>query len=91
VKVSGTDFADLRRADVSVAFADSPDRPVVTVASFLVRQPEPRVPPIIGGWEAITPEAQAGAAAQNPPPGQNPPPIQNPPPVQSPPTQPVNK
>jgi general secretion pathway protein I len=88
VKVSATDVADLRRADVSVAFADNPDRPVVSVASFLVRQPQPVAPPITNGWEPITPEDEAKAPAPTPTPTPTPTPVPTPPPStkQAPPT-----
>ena len=71
IDVSGTELANLHRADVSVAFADEPDRPIVTVASFLLQQAQPRLPPATGGWEPIDLSNQA-APGQNPP-GQNPP------------------
>jgi general secretion pathway protein I len=88
VKVSATEVADIRRADVSVGFAENPDRPLVTVAGFLVSPVQPRVPPITSGWEPITAEDAATPPGQNPPPPPNPPSVPGPPPIQTPPTQP---
>lgn len=49
IKVSTTDTDDLRRADVSVGFADAPDRPVATVTGFLAaRRTAPG--PATSGW-----------------------------------------
>lgn len=63
VKVSATDTDDLRRADVSVAYADSPDRPLATVTGFLAERRA-----ITGlnqsGWSVIDPNAGAPGEAQ---------------------------
>lgn len=67
---ANADSPFIHRADVSVAFADNPDRPVVTVAGFLLQPPQSAPPPVVGGWEPIdlTNQAQPGqnAPAQNP-------------------------
>lgn len=55
VRISETASDALRRADITVAFQDAPDRPLATAAGFLAR-PQPRGAPAAGsGWPPITP------------------------------------
>jgi general secretion pathway protein I len=56
IKVSATDTDDLRRADVSVAFADSPARPLAKVTGFLAERRAVAPPP--GGWPVVTPDGE---------------------------------
>jgi general secretion pathway protein I len=55
VRISETEGDYLRRADVSVARADAPDRPVVTVVGFIARP----TPPAAGGsWPRLDQDGQ---------------------------------
>jgi general secretion pathway protein I len=56
IKVSATDGAKLRRADVTVSFADKADRPLITVTGFLAERP-PALKSSDAGWPVITPGA----------------------------------
>lgn len=65
VKVStpSSQLPNLKRVDVTVAFADKPDRPVATVVGFLLRRPDAKAPAATGGWEPISADAQTGQVA----------------------------
>jgi general secretion pathway protein I len=63
IKVSATDTDDLRRADVSVAFAESPDQPLITVTGFLAEQRAQVLP--TRRWPVVTPDGEVvGDAGQ---------------------------
>jgi general secretion pathway protein I len=65
IKVSATESPDLRRADVSVSFADHPERPVASVTGFLGR-PQSAAPAQASGW----PMLKAGETLPGDAPGQ---------------------
>jgi general secretion pathway protein I len=81
IKISETEGDYLRRADVTVSYADRKERPVATVTGFIGR------PVIITGNLPGWPEfdengelPQLGGASELPNPATNPPPVENPPP-----------
>lgn len=61
VRISETEGNYLRRADVSVARADAPDRPVVTVVGFIA-QPAPTVT-TGSGWPLLGPDGEVVGGA----------------------------
>lgn len=56
IKISATDGAKLRRADVTVSFAEKPDRPLITVTGFLAER-KPALASSGAGWPVVTPGA----------------------------------
>jgi general secretion pathway protein I len=56
IRISATEGSELRRADVSVAFADEPDRPVATATGFLAERAQAFG---VGGtgWPVVAPGA----------------------------------
>jgi general secretion pathway protein I len=56
VKVSQTPVEALRRVDVSVGFADTPDNIVATVTGFVGEPPPTQVTPG-SGWSVLDPDA----------------------------------
>lgn len=60
VRISETPVPDLRRIDVSVAFADNRQRIVSAASGFVAPVPEPRDIVPGGGWPAPDPYAAPG-------------------------------
>ena len=58
MKVSETDGGPLRRVDVTVSFADRPERPVAVASGFVAQRP--KVPAASTGWP------ECGAEEPNP-------------------------
>jgi general secretion pathway protein I len=70
IKISETDTEKLRRADVSVASASQPERPLITVTGFL---PERKPTPLpVSGWFVLNPD---GGLADQPPQDPQPDPV----------------
>lgn len=65
IRISATDTEDLRRADISVAFADERSRPLVTVTGFLAERRT--TPPPATRWAVIDPDAGLPGEAQQTP------------------------
>lgn len=59
VTYSETGVEGLRRADVTVAFADSGDRPVATATGFLAEHAPLAVPGQGGSWRLVDPHVTA--------------------------------
>ncbi len=70
IKISKTEGDYLRRADVTVAFAEEPNRPLATVVGFLAQPSRNSAPgPAATGWPRITEEdLLTGALAPTPTP-----------------------
>lgn len=56
IRISATEGSELRRADVSVAFADDPDRPVATATGFLAERAQAFAAGGTG-WPVVVPGA----------------------------------
>lgn len=67
ISISETQGDYLRRADVTVAFAEDPDRPIATAVGFLARPPAGGAVSTTG-WPVLTGEEQPGTTAPPPPP-----------------------
>jgi general secretion pathway protein I len=73
MRISETEGDYLRRADVTVALADAPGRPLATAAGFVAESATTAPGPAATGWPLITGEELAAGAA--PPPQPNAPPV----------------
>lgn len=68
IQISETEGNYLRRADVTVAFADEPNRPLATAVGFLAQPSAGQGPGPTGtGWPLIAAEDQLTGAATPPP------------------------
>jgi general secretion pathway protein I len=73
IRFTATSVEDLRRADVTVAFADTPDRPLATASGFFMETPGgPGAAVPAAGWPVVSGAENVGSGTEAPPPAATP-------------------